>query len=203
MRWLALVPLVLILTGCGQQPTQPVEKEPEARPEPVTGRLAYHRMFIKARQWTRDAELLRLSSIHLEGFDTRDGKAPAWRGIYVSQSLGQMKMFTYSVVEGPGNLHKGVFEEPATRWAGPTPTERVILQQAIQIDSDEAYQVALKNGAEEFLKKFPDVPLSYQLEFTNEFPNPTWRILWGTSPAAAKVSFYIDATAGKFLAKRF
>jgi hypothetical protein len=69
---------------------------------------------------------------------------------------------------------------------------------AIKVDSDEAYQTALKKGAE-YDKKNPGKPIILLLEANNQFPDPSWRVIWGESVGTSNFSIYVDASTGGYL----
>jgi hypothetical protein len=106
-------------------------------------------------------------------------------------------MYTYSVIEAEGNLHKGVFAGLEENGAGPRGLTPFLIA-AVKTDSDEVYQTALKKAAD-YEKKNPDKPISFLLEKTDRFPNPAWRVIWGENIAASNYSIFIDASTGLYL----
>jgi len=70
------------------------------------------------------------------------------------------------------------------------------MQQALRVDSDEAYTAAVQISGE-FLKKNPKVPVLFLLESTARFPDPTWRVLWGETIGTSNYSVFVDASTGK------
>jgi hypothetical protein len=42
------------------------------------------------------------------------------------------------------------------------------------------------------------MPVSYLLE-GGEFPNPAWRVIWGTSVGTSNYSIFVDASLGDYL----
>src|SRR5271156_5289262 len=107
LRW--LLPLILFLSACSDAPKTVEEKPPPKAPEALTGRQAFQRMYPQARGWAPDAQPLEIRSIALEQLKTEKGKSGAWQVVFVSPSLAKAKTFTYSALEGDGNLHEGVF----------------------------------------------------------------------------------------------
>ncbi|MCC7496243.1 MAG: hypothetical protein IT160_01620 [Bryobacterales bacterium] len=200
-RFKVLLPLtaLAILAGCSQTSTKPVAtKEPEKPAEPVTGRYAMYQMFTAARAWAPDIQILRIRNVPVRGVPAEPGKAGAWETVFVSPSTGRAKTYTYSVVEGEGNLHKGVFAGLEESWSGPRGQTKPFLMQAIKIDSDEALKAAMAKAAD-YVKKNPDKPINYLAELNERFPNPVWRVIWGESLGTSNFSIYVDATTGKYL----
>jgi len=186
---------LLLIPGCSEAP-QPAQKKEVAPPEPVKGRTALYQMFNAARGWSSDIQVLSLKSIDLPEVKRDRGKAAAWQAYFVSPGSGRARSYTYSVIESVGNLHKGVFagqEESGTHGAGAP-----FLIAAVKTDSDEVYQTALKK-ATEYEKKNPDKPISFQLDKTDRFPNPAWRVIWGESVGTSNFSIFVDASTGIYL----
>jgi hypothetical protein len=187
--------LLLLMAGCSDAPRKTVEEKP---PEPVSGRYALHQMYLAARSWGGDAQVLRLNSILLREVQQERGKAAAWEAFFVSPNLGKARSWTYSVIEGEGNLHKGVFAGPEQNWSGPRPTQQPFPMAAVKVDSHEAFETALKRAAE-YEKKNPDKIITFILEKTPKHPNPAWRVLWGESVGTSNFSILVDASTGLYL----
>jgi hypothetical protein len=192
----ALSFIVLLLTACSEAPAPP--KAPEKAPEAVTGRYAFYQMYPTARLWAPDIQALRLSSIRLAQVKDEPGKSGAWEATFVSPSKGKSRSFTYSVAEAEGNLHKGVFSGFEESYRGPNGQAVPWVVQAFRIDSDEAYQTALKKS-DAYVKKNPDKPMFYLLEQTHNFPDLAWRIVWGESISSSSYSVFVDASTGAYL----
>lgn len=192
-----LAPLAILLAGCAEEPKQAVKKEPPKPPEPVTGRFAFHQMYAMARTWSPDIKALRLESINLPDVKSGGGKAGAWRAMFVSESRGRARGYTYSVIEAEGNLHKGVFAGLEETYSGPRGQAKPFLIQALKVDSDAAWETAAKKSAE-YMKKNPDKPVLFLLELTR-FPDPAWRVVWGESVGTSNYSIFVDATTGEYL----
>jgi hypothetical protein len=191
-----LLPILVLLSACSDAPKTEKAKEPEKPPEPVTGRQAFQKMYPAARNWAIDASPLRLRTVLLSAKPEK-GKADAWEAVFVSQSLGKSKTFTYSIVESAGNLHQGVFAglEEGYSLQGAASLFPIA---AIKIDSDQAYDVAAEKSAD-YIKKNPNKPVTYLLEQTRRFPDLTWRVIWGDSVSVSDYSVFVDATTGKYL----
>jgi hypothetical protein len=155
-------------------------------------------MYTAARGWASDAQPLTMNSIPLPDVKPEPGKVGAWQVTFVSQAQSKARTYTYSAIEAGGNLHKGVFAGLDQGWSGPRGTQKPFLMAAARKDSDDAYAVAMKKGAD-YAKKNPDKPISYLLESTSRFPNPAWRIIWGESAGTSNFSIYVDASTGQYL----
>jgi hypothetical protein len=134
----------------------------------------------------------------MEGVKDEPGKSGAWEATFVSPSKQKSKTFTYSVVEGPGNLHKDVFAGLDEDYRSPRGQATPWVIPAFKVDSDEAYATALKKSAD-YMKKNPDKPMFYLLEQTPRYPDLAWRLVWGESVSSSNYSVYVDATTGEYL----
>ena len=189
--------LLLLLAGCSTETPAPEKKAEEKPPEPVTGRQALQQMYIAARAWAADIQIIRVTSILLPEVKAEPGKAPAWRALFVSPSQNRAHDWTYSVVESEGNLHKGVFGGSDQSWSS-SGEAKPFLMAAVKVDSDQAYQTALKKGAE-YDKKNPGKPIIFLLEDNKQFPDASWRVIWGESVGTSNFSIYVDASTGGYL----
>jgi hypothetical protein len=196
------IALLAILTACSETPAPTVKKEAE-KLEPVTGQSAVYKMYQMARSWASDSQVLKMQGVHLsEVKDGAPGTAPAWQAVFVSAAKSQSRSYTFSIVEGEANLHKGAFAGPEESWSGSTDMDSPSLMAAIKIDTDTAYKTAMastRSHAAEYDKKFPGKPITIQLERTSKHPNPAWRIIWGESAGTSDFSVLIDASTGDYL----
>jgi hypothetical protein len=201
MRFLFLVLAAAFLAACSEAPTETKAKEPEKPLTPLTGRQAFQATYPSARTWAPDCEPLRIRSLHLAEVQTEDGQAGIWEIVYVSASRGQARVYTWSAVEAEGNLHKGVFgTQPQSYSQGGQ--ERAFPAAAIKVDTTEAFEKAVK-ASEAYLKQpGQKPPVSYILEYTPRFPNPTWRVLWGSSVGSAERQVFVDASTGEVMGRQ-
>jgi len=183
-----------LLAGCSEEPGAGPKKT--KAPEPVTGQSALYRMYQVARSWAPDVEVLKLNSIHLTEVPAVRGKAGAWQVIFTSAAKGAARSYTYSVIEGEGNLHEGVFPGPQEAWSGPS--EKPFLIAAVKVDSDAAYKAALKEAGD-YDQKNRKQTISFDLEKQERFPNPAWRVIWGESTGTSGLSVLVDASTGLYL----
>lgn len=190
--------LLLLVSGCSSEAPQKAEKKETAPPQPVKGRYALYQMFNAGRGWAPDIQVLRLRSIDMREVKAERGKSAVWEAYFVSAAMGRARMYTYSVIEAEGNLHKGVFAGLEENWSGPRGPVKPFLIAAVKTDSDEVYETALKKAAD-YEKKNPGKPISFLLEKNDQFPNPAWRVIWGENIASSNFSIFIDASTGLYL----
>ncbi len=191
------VPMLILLSGCSDNPSPATEKKTEAaKPaEPISGLTGLYRMYGMARQWAPDALVLRARSIRLSEVKSEGGKSGAWEATFVSATRGKAKTFTDSVVEAQGNLHEGVFGGLEEGYS-PSSQMRPFPINVATVDSEKAYETALKKSAD-YAKKNPNMPISFLLELTPGRNNPTWRVVWGESVATSGYSVVVDANTGE------
>jgi hypothetical protein len=196
--------LLLILTACTETTTKTTaRKAPEKTAESaITGQSALYRMYGSARSWASDAQVLKMnSSLLSEVPDVPRGKAAVWEATFTSATRSQLRSYTYSIIEIPPTLHKGTFAGLEQGWSGPRGNTTPFLIAAVKIDTDAAYQTALKNGGEEYDKKNPGKPITIMLEKNSKYPSPVWRIVWGESLGTSNFSVFVDASTGDFKEK--
>lgn len=190
--------LSLLLAGCSEAP-KTAGKAVETKPaEPVSGRYALFQMYTAARAWAPDIETIRLASIPVAGVAPKAGKCGAWQATFVSARTSRARTYTYSVVEGEGNLHKGVFAGQEQGWSGPKGLTIPFPMAAIKVDSDAALETAMKKGAE-YSRKNPGKPITFVMERTAKYADPAWRVIWGESAGTSNFSIYVDAGTGLYL----
>jgi hypothetical protein len=188
------------LAACAEQTGNKPMKEaaPVPPPDPVTARFAFQRISIQARVWAADAQPLRISSANLKEVASSAGRYPAWRATFVSAQLKKARSFSFSVVDSPGNVHEGVLRGSEESWSGPSGQAQPFPIQMLKVDSDEAYDTAVKES-KDFLKKHPKLPVHFLLEYTPRFPLPAWRVFWGETLGSSQHAVFIDCTSGKYL----
>ncbi|HEV3115954.1 MAG TPA: hypothetical protein VGY58_02795 [Gemmataceae bacterium] len=208
MRKLSILPLIALfalLTACSDdKPTATTAKKEPEKVEPITGQSALFKMYQMARSWGgMDTQILKMQSIHLSDVkEGAPGTAAAWQATLVSASKGQSRGYTYSIVEGEGNLHKGAFAGPEEGWSGPHGVNAPFPMVAVKVDTDTAYKTAMEtpqSKAADYDKKNPGKPITIVLEKVTKYPDPVWRILWGESAGTSNFSVLIDASTGLYL----
>ena len=186
-----LAAICVLLTSCSEAPAP---KEPEKPPAPVTGRYALQQMFIAARTWAQDLQIAKMTSMHFAQVPEIPGKAGGWQVTFVSPSLQQSRTYTWAGAEISMSIHKGINEERPNAWSsGPS-----FPIAAVKIDSDEAYQVAVKQVAK-YAEAHPGMVISYELEMNQRMPDAVWRIIWGENVATSSDSVLVDASTGQYM----
>ena len=192
---LALLSLA-ILSGCtSETPQQSTKPEPA---EHLTGRSAFQKLYVTARGWAPDVRPYQLQSGVVGEHRGHDGKAVVWSASFVSEALHTSKPYTWSGIEAPDAPSRGVTQ--GTQDTSFMPTNSFDVQ-FLKIDSDKAFEVALKHGGEEFLQKKPDSPVLYRLEWNQGSRKLIWHVMYGGTGADAALTDDVDASTGEFLRK--
>jgi hypothetical protein len=203
MTWAVLAAAVFGAAACSEAPTTAAKTEaastsvePPKPTGPVTAKTAFWEMYKPARAWATDQLLLGLANKEVEGVKDEPGKAAMWEGLFVSQSQNQIRAFTYSVVDQPPTILKGIKEGPALAWGGPTTQAMPIQLSDFTVDSDAAYKTAMTKAGP-WVEKHPDKTVTYTLGLASRFPTPVWYLLWGTKTNGFAV--YVNASTGAIM----
>ncbi len=199
MRIFFAAAAVIFLIGCSDD-TAPVKKA-EPPPAPISGRQAFQYMYGSSRIWATDSLPLTLRSLNVADVKPETGKVGAWEVVFISESSGRARTYTWSAVEADG-LHKGVFAGQQESWrAGGA--NQPFSPALLKIDTPEALDAATKAASDYVNKSGKRPPVNYMLEYAagTRFPNPVWRVLWGGSISSAEYSATVDATTGKVVGR--
>ena len=80
-----LILLASLLAGCDSNSTRPPEAKPESKaPELLTGRAAFQKVFIAARNYAADVRPFRIESTPSADGNGHDGKSAIWRASFAS-----------------------------------------------------------------------------------------------------------------------
>ncbi len=188
---LLVVAACALLTSCSEPPKP---KEPEKPPVPATGRYALQQMFIAARTWAQDLQIASMTSMHFAQVKDVPGKSGGWQVVFVSPSLQQSRTYTWAAADISTSIHKGVRDEQPNPWSG----GKSFPIGAVKIDTDEAYQVAVKQVAK-YAEANPGMVITYQLQLSQQVPDATWRIIWGENVATSSDSVLVDASTGQYM----
>ncbi len=183
--------------GCS---SSPAPKKAEAPAVPVTGLHALYQMYGSSKQWAPDTQVLALNSLHAGDVKDQPGKSGVWQVTFISQSLGQSRLYTFSATEVSMSMHQGIDGAKAESWSPGRGSETPFPIAAAKIDSDQAYEAALKHpAAAAYAAKNPAMPITYQLAENKGYNNAVWRVIWGESVGTSSFSILVDATTGTYV----
>ena len=196
----------LIIIACSSTPTSP-SATPSTTPSPAaekkepvlyTGKNCLSQMANSAARWQPDALPVHMESGLNAESNGHDGKSTIWRAMFASATRGTNRTFTCS-----GSRLKT--EEPigvtvSTELGSSPDINRSMFQPMLLIvDSDKAYEVAGQNGGANVLKKDPQQPVLYTLDWDAKNKELVWVVMYGTSRSDSKGVGVINASTGKFL----
>jgi hypothetical protein len=204
----ALLCLVLgvLLVSCSSEkkastesPSQPAAKPAVKEAQYDTGRTAFQRMYLAARGWAPDVKPFRLQSQFTADAPTAEGKAGLWRASFASPSRRMMKLFAWSGLVGPDAPEQGISFSAEDTWSPTNSSTQTFDIAFLKVDSDQAYEVAQKNGGEKLTKKDPHQPVIFVLDWDTTKNQLVWHVLYGNNPRDTKLRIAVDATSGEFI----
>jgi hypothetical protein len=204
LRWVLSFALAISLAACnsggtGKPPSSPA---PAKKEEPATvahtGREAFQQMYTAAHLWAPDARPYRLQSDLFKDDTGKDGKAVIWRAGFASPARRFIKAFLWSGVHSADAPSPGVSSGVEDTYSPNNSSTRVFDSAFLKIDSDKAYEVAQQHGGEKLIKANPKQPVLYLLEWNPQENILTWHVIYGTSPAEAKLRVAVNASTGAF-----
>jgi hypothetical protein len=201
MRVFVPLGLILLLSACSSTPTETIVKEPEKPPAPITARLGFQYTYPAARMWAPDAEPLRIRSINLPDIPPEPGKAAAWEITYVSAMQQSARIYTWSAVEAPGPVHKGLFAGKPQSWSPSSGREKPFTAVSFHTDTPAALETALPIAKAYLNKPGSKPPINFLLEYIPRFPDPVWRVMWGETAGSAQYTVFVDAATGQVVGK--
>jgi len=198
---IAFCALALLLGACSSN-NNSQNKQSEAVPKKAeyeTGRVAFQKMYLSAREWAADATPFRLQSRFTADAPTSEGKAGIWRASFASPARNMMKMFVWSGLVGADAPEQGVSFSAEDTWSPSNTSARVFNLGFLKVDSDKAYEVAQKNGGQKLTAKDPKQPVFFILDWDGAKNQLVWHVIYGNSQDDAKLRIAVDGSTGEFL----
>jgi hypothetical protein len=189
-----------LLTACNSNPAPAPASKPEPKPpELLTGRAAFQKVFIAARNYAVDVKPFRIESTPTSDGDNRDGKAAVWKASFASAIQHGVKPFIWSGSNAPDAPSRGV--SPGNEDAyNPSNTSTQIFDVAfLKVDSDQAFEVAQKHGGDKILEKEPTTPVIYICDWNHNTNELTWHVIYGAARETAKLTVAVNASSGEFI----
>jgi hypothetical protein len=193
--------LLALLSACSSESNKPAEPaKPEAtKPELITGRSAFQKLYIAARGWAPDAKPYRLDSTATGDGKGQDGKWAVWRAGFASPSRRSEKSYTWSGSEADGAPSRGVNPGIEDSYSPSNSTTQVFDMAFLKKDSDEAFATAQKHGGDKILEKAPDTPVVYVCDWNHNTNELVWHVIYGASREGAKLTVSVNASTGEFI----
>jgi hypothetical protein len=197
------VGLLLILTllvACDSNPAKAPEAKPEPKgPELLTGRAAFQKVFIAARNYAADVKPFRIESVPTSDGDGHGGKSAVWRASFASPAQHGVKPFIWSGSSAADAPSRGVSPGNEDVYNPGNASTQIFDVAFLKIDSDQAFEVAQKHGGDKILEKDPSTPVVYVCDWNHNTNQLVWHVIYGGSRDAAKLTVAVNASTGEFI----
>ena len=195
----ALVVLAL-LAGCDSNTATAPQAKPEPKPpEQLTGRAAFQKVFIAARNYAADVKPFRIESTPSTDGNGRDGKSAIWRASFASAIQHGVKPFFWSGSNAPDAPSRGVSPGNEDTYNPSNASTQIFDVAFLKVDSDQAFAEAQKQGGDKVLEKDPTTPVIYICDWNHNTNQLIWHVIYGASRETAKLTVAIDASTGMFV----
>ena len=199
--------LALACAGCQSKPPAepsnaqspaPPKKAAPAQPQFETGRTAFQKLYLGARNWAIDAQPIKMDSRPRAG-DPVDGTASVWSGTFASARMGQTRSFIWSGATGEDAPEPGITPGGLDAYSPGNINTQPFDTAYLKIDTDKALEVANKKGGAALLKKNKDQRVKYQLAWEPGKARLRWHVIYGNSERDAALNVVVDASTGEFV----
>ncbi len=200
----ALFLALMTFTGCqsGTAPQPASNAAPAKKEEPATttytGREAFYKAYISARNWAPDARPFKAASEINKDSNGHDGKSAIWRIGFASPTRRTLKTFVWSGTHSEDAPPFGVNATTEDTYNPSNSSTQVFDPQFLKIDSDKALEVAQQHGGAKLLKQNEKLPVVYQLDWSPRENVLTWHVIYGGSRPDAKLVVAVNASTGDF-----
>lgn len=195
-----MLALLAMLAACESNVPKQSDAKPEVKPtETLTGRAAFQKVFIAARNYAVDVKPFRIESIPTTDGNGHDGKSAVWRASFASMMQHGVKPFIWSGSTAPDAPGRGVSPGNEDSYNPNNASTQVFDVAFLKKDSDEALAEAQKHGGDKILEKDPSTPILYVCDWNHNTNQLVWHVIYGDSRETAKLAVSIDATTGAFI----
>jgi len=196
----ALLMIVALLPACDSNPARPPEAKPEPKPpELLTGRAAFQKVFIAARNYAVDVKPFRIESTPSTDGNGHDGKSAIWRASFASAMQHGVKPFIWSGSNAPDAPSRGVSPGNEDTYNPNNASTQVFDVAFLKVDSDQAFTEAQKHGGDKVIDKDPATPVIYVCDWNHNTNELTWHVIYGESRDTAKLTVAINASTSAFI----
>src|SRR5271154_5648818 len=194
--------ILALLAGCNSSPTP--ANAPQAKPEPkppelLTGRAAFQKTFIAARNYAADVKPFRIESIPSSDGNGLDGKSAIWRASFASALQHGVKPFFWSGSNAPDAPSRGVSPGNEDAYNPSNASTQIFDAAFLKVDSEQAFAEAQKHGGDKILEKDPTTPVLYICEWNHNTNQLVWHVIYGGSRETAKLTVAVNASTGVFV----
>src|SRR5579863_3652750 len=195
-----LLAALALLAACDSTPSKPADAKPEPKgPELLTGRAAFQKVFIAARNYAVDVKPFRIESTPTTDGSGIDGKSAIWRASFASAMQHGVKPFIWSGSTAPDAPSRGVSPGNEDVYNPSNASTQIFDVAFLKIDSDQAFAVAQKHGGDKILEKAPSTPIIYVCDWNHNTNELIWHVIYGESRDNAKLTIAVNASTGDFV----
>ncbi len=195
-----LLAILAMLTACDSNTAKPPETKPEVKaPELLTGRAAFQKVFIAARNYATDVKPFRIESTPSADGNGHDGKSAIWRASFASAMQHGVKPFIWSGSNAPDAPSRGVSPGNEDSYNPNNASTQIFDVAFLKVDSDQAFAEAQKHGGDKVLEKDASTPVIYICDWNHNTNELVWHVIYGESRDAAKLTVAINASTGAFI----
>jgi hypothetical protein len=194
----AILALLIACTSNTPTPAPEAKAEPKG-PDLITGRAAFYKVFIAARNYAADVKPFRLESTPTTDGNGHDGKSAIWKASFASVTQHSAKPFIWSgstAADAPG---RGISPGNEDVYNPTNSSTQVFDAGFLKIDSDEAFTVAQKHGGDKVLEKDPALPVIYVCDWNHLTNQLVWHVIYGPERDTAKLTVAVNASTGEFI----
>lgn len=196
----AILVMLALLTGCDSNAPKPPEGKPQPKPpEQLTGRAAFQKTFIAARNYAADVKPFRIESTPSPDGNGQDGKSAIWRASFASAIQKGVKPFFWSGSNAADAPSRGVSPGNEDVYNPSNASTQVFDVAFLKSDSDAAFAEAQKHGGEKILTKDPTTPIIYICDWNHNTNELIWHVIYGASREDAKLTVAVNASTGAFI----
>jgi len=198
--WITPLTLLALLVGCNSNTEKPPEAKPEPRaPELLTGRAAFQKVFIAARNYAADVRPFRIESTPSSDGNGRDGKSAIWRASFASAMQHGVKPFIWSGSNAADAPSRGVSPGNEDSYNPSNASTQVFDVAFLKVDSDQAFAEAQKHGGDKLLEKDPGTLVIYVCDWNHNTNELVWHVIYGSSRETARLTVAVNASTGAFI----
>ncbi|HTC49685.1 MAG TPA: hypothetical protein VK722_20355 [Candidatus Aquilonibacter sp.] len=191
---------LVLLMACDSNTAKPPEAKPEPKgPELLTGRAAFQKVFIAARNYAVDVKPFRIESTPTTDGDGHDGKSAVWRASFASAVQHGVKPFIWSGSNAQDAPSRGVSPGNEDVYNPNNASTQVFDVAFLKVDSDQAFDIAQKHGGDKVLEKDPSTPVIYVCDWNHNTNQLVWHVIYGANRDNARLTIAVNATSGEFL----
>lgn len=194
-----LAALAMLLACDSNTPKTPATKAEPKAPELLTGRAAFQKVFIAARNYAADVKPFRIESTPTTDGNGQDGKSAVWSASFASPTQHGVKPFIWSGSNAPDAPSRGVSPGNEDVYNPGNASTQIFDVAFLKVDSDQAFTVAQKHGGDKILEKDPSTAVIYVCDWNHNTNELVWHIIYGSARDSAKLTIAVNASTGEFI----